>query len=241
MNRTRCLCFSLLLALLLPLGMPALADAATPAEPSDRSEAFKAAQAARYKLNLQTELPGEKVSPPEPEKPRDRKPWFNFSISQKSLERVSRVLFWAGAAVLFIIILRTAGNNFWSRTRSRPLSHEEAEAADPAAATARMEKAQDSADELAHRGDFTEAMHLLLLQSLIELRRRLDFTMASSLTSREILHRVSLSHEGKSAFSDIIGRVEISYFGTHEPGKEEYLACRRSFELLSATLGKGAV
>ncbi len=44
-----------------------------------------------------------------------------------------------------------------------------------------------AADELAAEGRFVEAMHVLLLQALADMRRRLDEQFADSLTSREIL------------------------------------------------------
>ena len=38
--------------------------------------------------------------------------------------------------------------------------------------------------------------------------------------------------------ADIIGRVEISYFGSHQPDEQDYLDCRRSFEALTRSLGR---
>ena len=79
-------------------------------------------------------------------------------------------------------------------------------------------------------------MHVLLLRSVNELRRRLGVSIAVSLTSREILYRVALSPAERSHLADIIASVEISYFGPHQPDEEDYLRCRRDFEALSQAL-----
>jgi hypothetical protein len=89
-----------------------------------------------------------------------------------------------------------------------------------------------ASDELAQQGRFDEAMHVLLLQSLTELRRRLDEQFADSLTSREILRKVRLSQDGRSAFGEIIAQVEWTRFGQHPAVLAEYLACRESFSRL---------
>ena len=47
--------------------------------------------------------------------------------------------------------------------------------------------ALDTADDLAHHGRYVEAMHVLLLQALADIRQRLGERFADSLTSREIL------------------------------------------------------
>jgi hypothetical protein len=127
------------------------------------------------------------------------------------------------------------GGEFPAGRRARSLEGTEEEAA-PAAVAARMDKARSGADELARRGDFAKAMHSMLLQSVNELRRRLEAPIASSLTSREILARVPLSPEARALFAGIIDRVEISHFGPYLPGEEDYTACRRSFEELTRTL-----
>lgn len=199
------------------------------AEPVSTEDARTAAHNAARGLDLQTEPPEKKYRPIKtenlPELP-------NIDIGAQ----VARYVLWGAAAVVLVIILMTLRDNLWSSSRRRRLRHEDAEELAPGASTARMDKAQGEADELARLGGFAEAMHLLLLQSVGELRLRLGISIAASLTSREILHRIGLAPEGRAAFADIIGRVEISYFGPHQPGKEEYLACRRNFETLTEAL-----
>jgi hypothetical protein len=98
------------------------------------------------------------------------------------------------------------------------------------------EAAQIAADQLAQQGRFVEAIHVLLLQSLAEVRRRLDLRFADSLTSREIVRRAGLPNRAEQALSDIVERVERAYFGTHPTGAEDYQACRERYEVLSRAL-----
>lgn len=196
--------------------------------PTDAPQAFSVAARS---LGLQTDLPG-----PDPsDKTKNREisePW-------RLPEDTARILLWAAVLVLMGVALMTLKNSLWSRSRSRPLGGEYSPETAPKATAARMDTAQVEADDLARTGNFAEAMHVLLLQSVSELRRRVDAPIAASLTSREILARTGLPPAAGSAFADIIGRVEVSWFGAHEPGEEDYRACRRSFETLSAVLARG--
>lgn len=93
-----------------------------------------------------------------------------------------------------------------------------------------------AADELAAQGRYVEAMHVLLLQALAEIRVRLNEQFADSLTSREILRSKQLSDELRQPLRDVVGRVEWSYFGEHPAGQNDYLACRSSFAALARCL-----
>lgn len=98
-----------------------------------------------------------------------------------------------------------------------------------------------AADDLACQGRFVDAMHVLLLQGLADIRRHLGEQFADSLTSREILRSTKLSAAGREPLSDIVRRVEWTYFGKHPAEREDYLACRASFDALAHALyGKAA-
>jgi hypothetical protein len=79
-------------------------------------------------------------------------------------------------------------------------------------------------------------MHVLLLRSVSEMRTRFASPIAASLTSREILGRPAMSPEERGVFARIVGGVEISRFGAHNPGEDEYLECRRNFDALTELL-----
>lgn len=198
--------------------------------PAQTEEVRRAVQAARRSLKFQTELP-------DPAPVRERRPGRRFSWPSSNFflgEGPAQVLLWLALTLAAGAIVWSMKGMWGKEKKLKPV----AEASDPAAfaAVARMDRAQAGADDLARDGDFAGAMHLLLLQSVSELRRRLKVTIAASLTSREIWARASLPPEGKEVFGDIIGRVEISWFGSHQPEREDYLACRRSFETLTSVL-----
>ena len=93
-----------------------------------------------------------------------------------------------------------------------------------------------AADDLARQGRFVDAMHVLLLQGLADIRRHLDEQFADSLTSREILRSTKLSDAGRGPLRDIITRVEWTYFGKHPAERDDYAACRASFDALTRAL-----
>ena len=94
----------------------------------------------------------------------------------------------------------------------------------------------EAADELAARGCFIEAMHMLLLQGLAHLRQRLDQQFSDSLTSREILHSTNLPEAARASLRDVVNRVELTYFGRQPAVLADYTACRESFHALARSL-----
>jgi hypothetical protein len=179
--------------------------------------------------NLQTEFP---------EKPTFE---YNFDMPPSDLTlpaTIIKIILWGGIAVIVLLVVYNIFKNVRHRPKAEPdISDKTKNAdADTAPIVARMQKAQIAADELASLGRFAEAMHTLLLQSLEELKRRINKPIASSLTSREILFSSDLPGSGYFAFSDIVLRVEKCYFGTHEPVEADYLACRESYEAFTAIL-----
>jgi hypothetical protein len=99
-----------------------------------------------------------------------------------------------------------------------------------------LEEAQLEADDLARQGHYREAMHLLLLKGLNEIRRQLGTSFAISLTSREILRRLQLPDAGRQSLTAIIRSVELTYFGDEDAGQSDYSDCRSNFETLKHSL-----
>jgi hypothetical protein len=99
----------------------------------------------------------------------------------------------------------------------------------------------EAADELAARGRFVDAMHVLLLHGLAHIRERLDLQLSDSLTSREILGNRNLPATARPPLRDVVARVELTYFGLHPAGAADYAACRASFNALQRALQAGAV
>jgi hypothetical protein len=175
-----------------------------------------AAEAIR-RLDLQTELP-HGVEP-------DIARFFSWPI--KLPPEISLILwtaiFCAALFLLYLFIVHARGDLF---ARWRLMAEG---AGDPAAGGAHRPQAPAeamiTADELARQGRFVEAMHTLLLQSLADMRQRLDERFADSLTSREILRSSRLPDNGRASLRELIARVELSYFGHHPAGPADYNAC----------------
>ena len=148
----------------------------------------------------------------------------------------ARIMLYISLAVIALVLAWSLRGRRWGGRREL----EDAPVENPAAALVRLGQAQASAEELAGRGLFAQALHVLLLQGVEEMRRRLaSAPIAPALTSREILARSSLAPAAGAALADLIARVEISHFGPHAPGAEEYAAGRLSFETLTAWLRSG--
>ena len=199
-----------LVAAVIALSIPPLA-----AQTPEREQEL--AQQAIQRLDLQTDL----LRQPEP---------FQFEISLPP--EILWVVVILGAGMLLYVfrdmipMFRIRRNAEWNGNETGT-----AETGQPAAGMA-----LGAADELAAQGRFVEAMHVLLLQALAEIRVRLDEQFADSLTSREILRNKQLSEELRHPLRDVVNRVEWTYFGEHPAEQTDYLACRSSFAALARCL-----
>jgi hypothetical protein len=192
-----------------------IASAAAQAE----RDAQSTAQEAIRRLDLQTEVTRE----PEP---------FRIRLPPEPLWVIIAV---ALGAVLYsfrdmIPLLRARGGESWAE--SEEIGADMARR-DPTVVLA-------AADELAREGRYAEAMHVLLLRGLADIRARLDEPFADSLTSREILRSTRLPERARDSLRDVVGRVEWTYFGEYPAGQEDYAACRVSFNALEQALHRGA-
>lgn len=96
-----------------------------------------------------------------------------------------------------------------------------------------IERPLEDADELARRGQFAEAIHTLLLRTLRELARSASLQVAPADTSREILARVPLIADARTALAGLITAVEITHFGDEPAGADDYDRCRRQFHVFA--------
>ncbi|MDR1915453.1 MAG: hypothetical protein LBQ58_02640 [Synergistaceae bacterium] len=207
-----------------------------------RDEAAAFLGDAERELGLQTKLESPNESDEEGLPDETDEESFIWSLLTSDITQVvARYLLYAALIAIVTALLSSIRRNPWSRSRARAMERRDAEENISSVAVTRMELAQTEADERARQGDFGAAMHILLLQSVNELRARAHISISDSLTSREILRRITSSSECRAAFADIVGCVEVSYFGTHQPDAEEYYACRRSFDTLTELIREGAI
>lgn len=94
----------------------------------------------------------------------------------------------------------------------------------------RLEVALAEADRLARQGAYGEALHLLLLYCLNEMRRRFGLGLPPSLTSREILGLKALPEIRRTGLSVIVSAVEVSHFGGRAADETTYQLCRQRCE-----------
>jgi len=97
-----------------------------------------------------------------------------------------------------------------------------------------IERPLGDADELARRGEFAEAIHTLLLRTLQELARTAAVRVGPATTSREILARVPLLADARSALAGLITAVEITHFGAEPADATDYERCREQFHVFAA-------
>jgi hypothetical protein len=174
------------------------------------------AQDAIRRLDLQTEIP----DAPKP---------VHFPLS------FPPELLWFIVA-LAVIILLYSFRDLIPLLRPRGGELPEADVISAGAMGSDPEVALAAADELARQGRYGDAMHLLLLRSLAQLRVRLEEPFADSLTSREILRSARLPKTAREPLCDVVGRVEWAYFGEHPAEHEDYQACRTSFFAIERAL-----
>lgn len=101
----------------------------------------------------------------------------------------------------------------------------------------RLDTALGDADLLARQGAYGEALHLLLLYCLDELRRRFGLGLPPALTSREILDLSVLPEIRRTGLTVIVSAVEISHFGGRPVDEATYRSCRSRCE--DVVLGGG--
>ncbi len=213
----------------LPLTTAAAVSAAPAAAAKQDLVAVMAA--VTHELDLQTTLPTAKTPPP---------PSSDFHLHIPGT--LAEWILW-GALAVGVVFALFALRDVIPGLRRRPKLKAPAGEVLPQTieAVERMEETGDEADALARRGLLAEAMHMLLLRSLAELRQRLGVTLADSLTSREILQRLTLPDVGRQALADLIHRVEFVHFGKRPAGPDDYGACRASYEqLIGAMLSPAA-
>lgn len=96
------------------------------------------------------------------------------------------------------------------------------------------------AELFAGEGRYAEAIHVLLLRTLDELRRRSPTAIPRALTSREILARVPLHERARRELGGLVTAVELTHFGGEVPSEAEYRLCRDHFERFAAAYRSAA-
>lgn len=86
------------------------------------------------------------------------------------------------------------------------------------------------ADGLAARGDYDEAVHLLLRRSVEDISERMPYFLRPSLTARDIAGAPLLPDMARAAFAQIARVVETALFAKKPVGAEGWRAARDAYE-----------
>ena len=99
----------------------------------------------------------------------------------------------------------------------------------PAKPVKRMVFSLGDADALASNGNYSDAVHILLIAAIDVIQRKIKGFLAISETSREIVDNVQVSTDDRSLISHIVRQVESALFAGHVVKKEDYEFCRVKF------------
>jgi hypothetical protein len=193
------------------LGSLLLSASLSPAEIRARAEAVLAA--GKYQTSL-----------PEPRAPKP------IDLPLGPIELLLRILFWTAVVVVVVLAVSWLVRRLTGGVR-------DAEVAEPAAG-APPEIPIESAQALAAEGRWAEAIHALLLETLEALSRAAR--LAPSLTSREIVARISLPSRARDALEGLVLAVEISRFGGEPAAEGDYRACLSRFHAFLDTYRSAA-
>ncbi len=174
--------------------------------------------------DYQTEMPQE-------ESPQAFKPLVIPDIVKEIIRIVFITLLVVGG-LLLLFFLANALPTLRERLKRRAAGQDQV-GATPIASDAdreHLEIALSEADRLARQGAYGDALHLLLLYCLNEMRRRFGLGLPPSLTSREILGLSVLPEIRRLGLSVIVSAVEVSHFGGRSVDETTYQLCRQRCE-----------
>lgn len=224
-----------------------LASSVAPAAAQVSTERIEQARARTLTEDYQPTLPGAEA-PAEPSASRAKRierrqidtREHQGSFDAGVLGTIIQWLMWAAIVVAAGLLA------FWLVTELSAYGGADAALGDPAEAPDAgpdlrvIERPLGDADELARRGDFTEAVHTLLLRTLQELVRSTAVRVTPALTSREILARVPLGPDARNALADLIAAVELTHFRGTPATQEDYERCRAVFHGFATAFRAGA-
>jgi hypothetical protein len=164
------------------------------------------------------------IDPP-PETPDWLAGLFRF-LGSPAMEGV----FWivlglAALTVVYLVALRLSGIDPPWRRRKMVEAQDDLQ---PAQGRARQ--LLQEADELAERGMFSEAAHLLLFRSIEDIDTRRPELVRPAYTSRDIAALADIPEQPRGAFARIAMMVERSLFAMRPLGPGDWAECRTEYE-----------
>ncbi len=87
----------------------------------------------------------------------------------------------------------------------------------------------DDAERLAAAGRYGEAIHVILLRFLGELRHSAQVTMSDASTSREILRSGAVPPTMRGGLATVVGAVELCHFGGRNADEKLFRHCAQAY------------
>lgn len=162
--------------------------------------------------------------------PKDLAPPRALDLPLGPLELLLRLLLWTALAVMVVLAV-----SWLVRRLTRGGRDVEVGEAVPAAPVAIPIA---SAQALAAEGRWADAIHALLLETLEALSRAAR--LAPSLTSREIVERITLPARARDALAGLVVAVEVSRFGGADAAEADYRDCLARFHAFLDTFRSAA-
>jgi hypothetical protein len=149
---------------------------------------------------------------------------------------------WVLIAALVIAVLAFLA--IWFRepadSRGQPLLSPGSVVLEPLLPPQNPQELLAQADRLAAAGQFSNAMHHVLLAAMAVLSRGKSRKAVDSLTSWELLRSAALAPPQVNALRDLVVCVERAWFGKAPAGREDYQQVRGSFEAFASGAAESA-
>lgn len=142
-------------------------------------------------------------------------------------------IFWGfviagAAAVLLLVVMEISGVAWRFPWQKKPVESDPEESWRPDAEVALTLLSE--ADALAARGDYDEAVHLLLRRSVEDISQRMPHFLRPSLTARDIAGAGMLPEMARAAFAQIALIVEAALFAKRPVGADGWREARDAYE-----------
>jgi hypothetical protein len=197
-----------LLVFALACATSAIAIAGAPAAPTSPEEVKEKLEALR-EAPIQWELPVEKQRP-------------GTRFDGLDLPLLEILVYTLGGIALIVILFLIASTLI---DRRRPVIADRATEENPPPPVRLSGEPLARAEEAAREGRFADAIHLLLLGTIEEIRGSLGYEAHPSLTSREIQRRAPLPAGAAEPLQGLVAEVEWSHFGARGADEEAYRRC----------------
>lgn len=142
----------------------------------------------------------------------------------------------ASALLIGLVAVALVGVAMWLRaggfSRSSAGSGARAEEVVAGVQQDHLKARLDDAERSAVLGDWSGAIHVLLLTSIDLLRRRVGQEVPVAMTARELVGRARVPEQTRDDFAALVAAVEICHFGGRPADRSLYERCRIHYERL---------